>query len=72
MALTNKDVPGIVGMIGTLLGKDNVNIANLSLSRDVNKDTALAVYELDSVPSESALKQIASNPNIKEVRILKL
>ena len=34
LVLKNKDVPGIVGFIGVALGEDNVNIANMSLSRD--------------------------------------
>ena len=32
---TNKDRPGIVGQLGTLLGRHQVNIANMSLSRDI-------------------------------------
>ena len=33
IVLKNKDVPGIVGFIGQVLGEDQVNIANMSLSR---------------------------------------
>ena len=34
LLLSNKDRPGIVGHLGTLLAKHNVNIASMSLSRD--------------------------------------
>ena len=32
--MNNKDRPGMVGHIGTLMGKHQVNIASMSLSRD--------------------------------------
>ena len=48
--MNNKDRPGIVGYIGTLMGKHNVNIANMSLSRDAAGGKALTVLNLDSVP----------------------
>jgi D-3-phosphoglycerate dehydrogenase len=70
LILENRDVPGIVGFLGTLLGKDNVNIANLSLSRLKGAETALAVYELDSAPSESAMKELSDHPAIKAARLV--
>ncbi len=70
LILENRDVPGIVGMLGTVLGKDNCNIANLSLSRRAGGERALAVYEVDSVPSEGAVKEIAAHPAIMSVRIV--
>ena len=48
--MNNKDRPGIVGYIGTLMGKHNVNIASMSLSRDTAGGEALTVLNLDSVP----------------------
>src|SRR4030095_379911 len=43
LLLRNKDRPGIVGYLGTLLGKANVNIASMSLSRDTAGGRALTV-----------------------------
>jgi len=69
--LQNQDVPGIVGKLGSILGKDSVNIANLSLSRsdDPAKDT-LAVYEVDSRPSDAALKEIEATEGIRKVQVI--
>src|SRR5262249_28718307 len=50
LLLTNKDRPGMVGYLGTLLGKHNVNIANMSLSRDTAGGYAFTVLNLDSEP----------------------
>ena len=69
LILRNRDVPGIVGLLGTVLGKHKVNIANMSLSRTPGGD-ALAVYELDSKPSDEALKEIKSHPAILGLQVV--
>jgi D-3-phosphoglycerate dehydrogenase len=70
LVLRNRDVPGIVGMLGTVLGKHHVNIANMSLSRSAGRDEALAVYQLDSRPSEEALKEIRNHPAILGLQVV--
>ncbi|MFQ3225728.1 MAG: D-3-phosphoglycerate dehydrogenase [Lentimonas sp.] len=72
LVLKNKDVPGIVGFIGVTLGEDNVNIANMSLSRDQGEGYAVSVFELDSAPSEVAAKKITENPAIEKYRVIRL
>jgi D-3-phosphoglycerate dehydrogenase len=70
--MNNKDRPGIVGYIGTLMGKHNVNIASMSLSRDTAGGNALTVLNLDSVPPEKLLAEIQKDPDISNVRVAKL
>jgi D-3-phosphoglycerate dehydrogenase len=72
LILKNKDVPGIVGFIGVSLGEDQVNIANMSLSRDRGEGYAVSVFELDTVPSESAARKIAEHEAIEKYRVIKL
>ena len=72
LVIKNQDVPGIIGKVGTELGKDGVNIGNLSLGREDGGDTAFSVFELDSVPSESALKNILEDTHVQDFRIVKL
>ena len=72
LLLENKDRPGIVGHIGTLLGKHQVNIASMSLGRDQAGGTALTVLNLDSAPDENVMKDLLSDPDIVSARILKL
>ncbi len=69
LVLRNRDVPGIVGMLGTVLGKHQVNIANMSLSRGDKKE-ALAIYQLDSRPSDEALKEIRNHPAILGLQVI--
>ncbi|MDB6038629.1 MAG: phosphoglycerate dehydrogenase [Verrucomicrobiales bacterium] len=70
--MSNKDRPGIVGHIGTLMGRHGVNIAGMSLSRQQAGGTALTVLNLDSVPSAELLADIQKDPDISNVRIAKL
>src|SRR5258708_14957172 len=70
--MNNKDRPGIVGHIGTLMGKHQVNIASMSLSRDNAGGQALTVLNLDSVPPAAVLTEIQQDPHISNVRVVKL
>lgn len=70
--LTNTDRPGIVGHLGTLLGKHKVNIASMSLSRDIAGGRALTVLNLDSVPPTPVLDDLQKDRDISNVRVVKL
>ena len=58
VVIKNQDTPGMVGSIGTVLGKYGCNIANMSLSREEGAGSALSVFELDSVPQEAAVAEL--------------
>jgi D-3-phosphoglycerate dehydrogenase len=72
LLLNNKDRPGIVGYLGTLLGKHKVNIASMSLSRDTAGGFALTALNLDSVPPSEVLDEIRKDPDISNVAVVKL
>jgi D-3-phosphoglycerate dehydrogenase len=69
LLLTNRDRPGIVGIIGTIMAKYNINIASMRLTRDVVGGRALTVMNLDSVPSLEAIEEIKSHPDISDVKV---
>jgi D-3-phosphoglycerate dehydrogenase len=70
--MNNKDRPGMVGHLGTLMAKHQVNIASMSLSRDQAGGQALTVLNLDSVPPDAALAEIRKDPDFSNVRVVKL
>ncbi len=72
LLLTNKDRPGIVGHLGTLLGKHNVNIASMSLSRDTADGDAFTVLNLDSEPPAAVLAELQQDECIRNVKVVKL
>jgi D-3-phosphoglycerate dehydrogenase len=72
--IRNRDVPGVVGKVGTLLGRHGVNIANFALGRKEAKDgaEAMSVVQVDSPAPEPVLQEIRQLPEIQEVRAIKL
>lgn len=72
LVLENLDHPGMVGEIGTLLGRTDVNIADMSLSRLVPGETAYMVVRVDSEPSNEARAEIKDHPKIKLAKFVQL
>ena len=68
--MTNKDRPGIVGYIGTLMGKYKVNIASMTLSRNEAGGEALTVLNLDGVPPQELLDEVAKDKDISNVKVV--
>ncbi|HEV7238195.1 MAG TPA: phosphoglycerate dehydrogenase [Thermoanaerobaculia bacterium] len=68
--ILNKDVPGVVGRVGTTLGDHEVNIAEYNLARSESGGTAMAIITIDSPISRDALTALQVMPAIKEVRQL--
>lgn len=63
----NDDRPGIVGTIGTSLGSAAVNIANMALSRNQDRKTAVTVIEVDTEPPTELLETLRSTAGILRV-----
>ena len=72
LLLTNKDRPGIVGHLGTLLAKHQVNIASMSLNRDTAGGHAFTVLNLDSEPPAAVLAELQQDPDIQNVKVVNL
>ncbi|MDG2123981.1 MAG: phosphoglycerate dehydrogenase [Verrucomicrobiales bacterium] len=72
LLVENDDTPGIVGRVGTLLGENGINIAQMSLSRNVEGGRALAVLNLDSAPDKSLRPSLESLPGVLSTKLLSL
>jgi D-3-phosphoglycerate dehydrogenase / 2-oxoglutarate reductase len=71
-AFVHRDVPGMIGYIGTIFGKSGTNIASMHLGRVSQGGEAIAILNLDSTPSEDAVKEVKAHPQIESVHVLKL
>ena len=58
---THRDVPGLIGFIGTIFGKHNVNIAQMTVGRELPGGEAIAVLNLDTQPAEAALAEVRAS-----------
>ena len=67
---TNKDVPGIIGKLGSMFGAANINIANFYLGRDHEGGDAIALVQLDHQIPADFLKQLQDLPEIDSAKPL--
>ena len=74
LVMTNRDVPGVIGQVGTHLGSQGLNIATFALGRrDATLGAeALAIVQLDGEVPETILPRLRSIPNVVEARIVRL
>ena len=72
LIFTHRDVPGLIGFIGTIFGKHQVNIAQMTVGRQAAGGEAIAVLNLDNQPSEEAIKEVRAHPQISSLSVVKL
>lgn len=72
LVLSNKDKPGVIGSIGTLLGKNNINIARMQFGREKRGGKAISVVSVDTPVSKDVLSTIKKLPNVLSVKQIHL
>jgi D-3-phosphoglycerate dehydrogenase len=72
LLFTHRDVPGLIGFIGTIFGKHNVNIAQMTVGRQLPGGEAIAVLNLDHRPPEAALEEVRAHAKITSLSVVKL
>ena len=68
----HRDVPGMVGRIGTILGDANINISTMQVARAPRGDGAMMVLDVDRSVSRETLESIAAVEGIESVRLIAL
>jgi D-3-phosphoglycerate dehydrogenase len=72
--LRNNDQPGVIGHVGTTLGKHGVNIATFALGRReaTRGAEAVSLIRLDGEVSESILEPVRQHPAITQAKLIHL
>jgi D-3-phosphoglycerate dehydrogenase len=68
--VTNRDVPGFIGALGTVLGEAKVNIATFHLGRAEAGGDAIALIEVDDRPDIYTLDRVCSLPQVVQAKAL--
>ena len=70
--LRNRDVPGVIGRVGTILGEGEINIADFSLGRRADTSAegreAIAVVHVDGRVPDDVLKRLAGIPAVRQAK----
>ena len=70
--LTNKDKPGVIGNLGTVLGEWKVNIAGMHLGRVKEGGKALALLLIDSPASEEVIEQVSNIEHVLSAKAVRI
>jgi D-3-phosphoglycerate dehydrogenase len=68
----NDDRPGMIGMLGTILGEEGVNIANMNHSRDRVGGRALTAVHTDAPVPESAIRRLEDVAGLHRLRVVSI
>ena len=68
--MQNKDVPGVIGKVGMMLGEGNVNIAEYLLCRADNSDSAYSVIKVDGHIDDKLLEKLSNIDEILDIKQL--
>ena len=70
LILTNNDVPGVIGRVGTLLGEAGVNIAEYHQARLAQGGQALAAVSVDGDVSETIRESLLRLPDVSSAAVV--
>ena len=66
------DQPGLIGAVGTITGKSNINISAMQVARLEKRGDALMILSLDEPAGDEHIKQILNIKGISAVKLVKL
>ena len=69
---TNNDQPGVIGAIGSVLGRCSVNIAGMHLGREREGGKALALLLVDNPVDKNVIEQFRQVPNIISAKVVQV
>ena len=70
LVVRNDDRPGVIGVVGTLLGNANVNIADMDVGKALTPGTALMVIAPTAEVPAEVVEQLRVAPGILNVAVL--
>jgi D-3-phosphoglycerate dehydrogenase len=70
MLMQNLDRPGVIGSVGTILGRREINVSRMQVG--LADGEALALYNVDQDIAEDTLKELSGLPNVRSVRLVKM
>jgi D-3-phosphoglycerate dehydrogenase len=72
MIIFNDDKPGVIGAVGTILGKGGINIQTMGVGQKLAERKAALAVSLDAKPDEKIIKEISELDFVNEVYLCKL
>ncbi len=70
LVMNNEDRPGVIGAVGTILGKKQINVSRMQVG--LHEGQAFALWNVDAAIPEETLKELRALPNVRSVLPVKL
>ena len=68
----NTDEPGVIGLIGSVMGEYDINIAGMYNARETIGGEAMTVYTVDQAVPDAARERLEEDPRVTETRYIRL
>ena len=72
IVMRNADKPGVIGSVGTILGKHGVNIANFALGREGDRAIGVVIVDEHEPIPELVLKELRQVKEVREARLVRV
>jgi D-3-phosphoglycerate dehydrogenase len=72
IVMRNADKPGVIGSVGTILGRHGVNIANFALGRVGDRALGVVIVDEDVPIPEIVLRELRLVKEVREARIVRV
>ena len=68
LVFSTLDLPGVMGSVGSILGRHDINVKHFSVGRQQPRGSSLGLVAIDETLSHEISTRIAELPNIQWVR----
>ncbi|MBN1900753.1 phosphoglycerate dehydrogenase [Candidatus Sumerlaeota bacterium] len=70
LVIKNKDIPGVIGAVATILGKHKINIADMTWGRSKPHGDAMTIINTDQEITPNIVEEIAKEKNVLNVKFI--
>jgi D-3-phosphoglycerate dehydrogenase len=70
--ITNRDQPGVVGTVGSLLGEEAINISRMQLALVRERNEAAMLVNVDSPPTDRVMERLRDLPHMISAQLVEL
>jgi D-3-phosphoglycerate dehydrogenase len=72
LVVRNDDVPGMIGMVGTVLGEAGVNIDDMDVGRSPSGEAAMMAISTSRVVPTEVVEALRGRPSVRDARAIDL
>jgi D-3-phosphoglycerate dehydrogenase len=72
LVMCNNDRPGVIGDVGTVLGRHQLNIATFALGREGDRAIGVVIVDETAPIPDAVISELAKIPAVREVRLVRV